>query len=315
MACPNPLRLLLGAVSVAALSSSPATAVVTFGSGDPAHNTTAPTGLLAGSGWQYLGNWNGFVGTQISANQFITAAHVGGSVGGSFIGSDGIAYTTTAVATRNDLAVWTVSGQLPTAAPLYRGTSETSLDMVLFGRGVGRGAEVSAPSSTDANRLRGWEWGSNAALRWGTNRFDFAQSSYAGVGPALIGDFDRNGGAEESTVSGGDSGGAAFVRNGSEWQLAGIIFGVQSTVRTTPSGPNLSAAIFDLGGLYNSSGNLITTDQSFDIPASFVVSRVSANQAWIASQSATQVPETSTWAAVLMAGVAGAGSWFRRRTS
>jgi hypothetical protein len=289
--------------------------VITFGSGDPAHNTTAPTGLLAGSGWQYVGNWNGFVGTQISASQFITAAHVGGSVGGSFIGSDGIAYTTTAVTTRNDLAVWTISGQLPTAAPLYRGTSETSLDMVFFGRGVGRGAEVSAPSATDANPLRGWEWGSNAALRWATNRFDFAQSSYAGVGAALVGDFDRTGGAEEGTVSAGDSGGAAFVRNGSEWQLAGIIFGVQSTVRATPGGPNLSAAIFDLGGLYNSSGNLITTDQSFDIPASFVVSRISANQSWIAAQSPTQVPEPSTWAAVLMAGLVGTGSWMRRRTT
>ena len=91
VACPNPLRTFLSGASALALASSPAVALVTIGSGDPAHNTTAPTGLLAGSGWQYLGNWNGFVGTQISPNQFITAAHVGGSVGGSFIGSDGIA--------------------------------------------------------------------------------------------------------------------------------------------------------------------------------------------------------------------------------
>lgn len=295
------------------LSTIPTFAVVTLGTGDPTHNTSAPTGLLEGSGWQFLGNWNGFVGTQISANQFITAAHVGGSVGSSFIGSDGISYTTTSVVTRNDLAIWTVSGSLPTYAPIYRGSSETALDMVFFGRGAGRGAEVRAPSATDPDTLRGWAWNNSYALRWGTNRFDYSVSSYPGVGPALVGDFDRNGGAEESTVAGGDSGGAAFVRNGSQWQLAGIVFGVQSTVRTSPTGSNISAALFDLGGLYNSSGSLIVSDQVADIPASFVMSRVSSNQAWIDTQFTTPVPEASTWAAGLFLAAAGTHVWRRRR--
>ena len=312
MTCLSPHRLLPWAAALAA-STVPALAVVTIGTGDPTHNTTAPTGLLDGSGWQFLGNWNGFVGTQISPNQFITAAHVGGTVGSSFVGSDGMSYTTTSVATRNDLAVWTVAGSLPTYAPIYRGSAETSLDMVFFGRGAGRGAEVRAPSATDADNLRGWAWSNSYALRWGTNRFDYSTSSYPGVGAALVSDFDRNGGAEESTVAGGDSGGAAFVRNGSQWQLAGIIFGVQSTVRTTATGSNISAALFDLGGLYNTSGSLISTDQAADIPASFVMSRVSSNQSWIDSQSVTQVPEASTWAAGLLVVAAGVGSWHRRR--
>jgi hypothetical protein len=283
-------------------------ALVSVGTGDPAHNTTAPTGGLADSGWQFLGNWNGFVGTQVSRNQFITAAHVGGTVGSVFVGSDGLSYATTGVVTRNDLAIWTISGSLPAYAPIYTGSSETSSDVVLFGRGVGRGTELRAPSATDADNLRGWNWGGNAALRWGTNQFDFSVASYPGVGPALLADFDRNGGAEESTVATGDSGGAAFVRNGSQWQLAGIIYGVQSSVRTTPTGANMTAAIFDLGGLYNTSGSLIAADQPSDIPASFIVSRISPNQSWIVAQ----VPEPSTNAACAAVVVIAAGTWIRR---
>jgi len=133
-------------------------------------------------------------------------------------------------------------------------------------------------------------------------------ASYPGVGPALLADFDRNGGAEESTVATGDSGGAAFVRNGSQWQLAGIINGVQSSVRTTPTGANMTAAIFDLGGLYNTSGSLFAADQTSDIPASFIVSRISPNQSWILAQ----VPEPSTNAACAAVVVIAAGTWIRR---
>jgi hypothetical protein len=303
-------RCLRNLAAVALMGVLPAArAIVTIGSGDPSYNTTSPTGLLEGSGWQYLGSWNGFVGTQISPSQFITASHVGGSVGSPFIGSDGLSYTTTGVVTRNDLAIWTVSGSLPTYAPLYTGSSETSSPMVLFGSGAGRGAEVRAPAATDANNLRGWAWGGTSALRWGTNQFDFSVASYPGVGAALVADFDRNGGADEATVAGGDSGGATFVRNGNQWQLAGVVFGVQSSVRTSPTGANMTAAIFDLGGLYNSSGSLIATDQSYDFPASFVVSRISGNQSWIV----TQVPEASTQAAGVTLAAASLAVWRRRK--
>src|SRR5439155_11197840 len=56
-------------------------AVIVFGTGDPAHNTTAPTGALIDSGWQYQGAWGVYLGTPISSNFFITGAHVGGRVG------------------------------------------------------------------------------------------------------------------------------------------------------------------------------------------------------------------------------------------
>ena len=47
-------------------------------------STTASTGTLANSGWQFEGDWGGFLGTAISSNFFITAKHVGGAVGDTF---------------------------------------------------------------------------------------------------------------------------------------------------------------------------------------------------------------------------------------
>jgi len=306
----HPRSRSFAAAAILALAPA-ARAIVFVSTGDVLHNTTAPTGDLVDSGWQYLGNWNGVVGTQISPNQFITAAHVGGAIGDAFVGSNGQTYTTTSVATQNDLAIWTVTGTLPTFAPLYTGSSETTLDMVMFGRGLGRGEELRAPSATDANNLRGWVWGGSRALRWGVNQFDAALTNFPVVGSALLADFDRNGGTEEATVASGDSGGANFVRNGGQWQLAGIIYGVQANVRTTPSGTTVSAAIYDFGGLYGTDGNLIVADLPTDIPASFIVSRISApeNLTFIAAQ----VPEPSTYAACAAAGLVVAGFWLRRR--
>jgi hypothetical protein len=302
-------------LSLLVLVSAPVVRAIVFSStGDSSYNTTAPTGALEGSGWQYVGNWNGFVGTQISQNQFITAAHVGGSVGGTFTASNGQTFTTLAVAQTNDLAIWTVSGALPAHAPIYRGSSEGSLDMVVFGRGIGRGAEVRSPTATDADNLRGWEWGGSGALRWGTNRFEFADSGYVNgstqIGSILAAGFSRDGGADEATVASGDSGGATFVRVGSEWQLAGIVYGVQSSFRTTPSGSTINAAIFDMGALYGSNGSLVAEDATGDIQALFIASRLGAadNQAWILSQ----VPEPAHYALV-SAAVLGCGAWFRRR--
>src|SRR5207253_981498 len=70
-------------------------AIILKGSGDPAYNSTPPTGTLAGSGWQYQGQWGGFLGTVIAPQYFIAAQHVGGTVGQEFI-QNGVTYHTTA---------------------------------------------------------------------------------------------------------------------------------------------------------------------------------------------------------------------------
>src|SRR5450759_1250386 len=71
--------------SLLLLSALPANAVLFYFTGDTNYNTTAPaTRSLTNSGWQYQGAWAGFSGTVISSNGFITARHIGGSVGQSF---------------------------------------------------------------------------------------------------------------------------------------------------------------------------------------------------------------------------------------
>src|SRR6185436_10644721 len=54
-----------------------AKAVIFWSTSDPSYNTTAPTGALAGSGWQYEGKWGSFLGTVIAPQYFVTAEHVG----------------------------------------------------------------------------------------------------------------------------------------------------------------------------------------------------------------------------------------------
>src|SRR5258705_3676643 len=65
--------VLMAAVAAIAFSSAPSKAVILYGTDDPSINTTAPTGELAGSGWQYEGLFDGFLGTVIASNYFVTA--------------------------------------------------------------------------------------------------------------------------------------------------------------------------------------------------------------------------------------------------
>src|ERR1700732_1306271 len=117
---------------------APAVAVILYGTGDPSVNTTAPTGAFANSGWQFEGQFDGFLGTVIAPNQFITAKHIGGTVGDIFT-FNGTNYTTTAVFPdpSSDLQIWQVSGTFPIQAPLYAGSpgSEVNLFLMVFGRG------------------------------------------------------------------------------------------------------------------------------------------------------------------------------------
>src|ERR1700736_3153139 len=129
-------------LSIAATPILPLNAVILFGTGDPTANTTAPTGAYANRGWQFEGQFDGFLGTAIAPNYFITAKHIGGAVGGKF-NFNGPNYTTTAVRPdpSSDLQIWRVSGTLPIQAPLYAGSpgNEVNLFLAVFGRGAQRG--------------------------------------------------------------------------------------------------------------------------------------------------------------------------------
>src|SRR5260370_41574938 len=98
----------------------PLHAVIFYSTGDPGYHTNAPGGALTNSGWQYQGAWSVFNGTVISSNAFITAKHVGGSIGDPFT-FQGAQYTTIASydSPDSDLRIWRVDGQVPVFAPLF----------------------------------------------------------------------------------------------------------------------------------------------------------------------------------------------------
>src|SRR3954449_11267491 len=105
-------------------------------------NKSAPTGTLAGSGWQYEGNWGAFTGTPIGKNYFVTASHVGGGVGQSLV-LNGVSYPTVAVYDdpSTDLRIWKTSKSFNSWAPLYTAGAEIGKTGVIMGRGTGRGSD------------------------------------------------------------------------------------------------------------------------------------------------------------------------------
>jgi hypothetical protein len=258
---------------------APTLGVILYGTSDPTANTTAPTGALAGSGWQYEGQFGAFLGTVIASNYFVTAKHIGGSVGQTFT-FDGVTYTTTAVFPdpSSDLQIWQVSGMFPSHAPIYSGaaSSETNRSLVVFGRGTQRGNPVFVGSDS---HLGGWLWGSSDGVqRWGTNLVGsiITDPTY---GKLLRVPFDANVGPNEGHLSVGDSGGGVFVFNtdNNVWELAGINLAVDGPFSISSSGANpFDAAMFDTTGLF-------AQGMAAPNPSAFYATEVAANKGFIES--------------------------------
>src|ERR1043166_2974114 len=156
-------------------------------------------------------------GTAIAPNYFITAAHVGGSVGDPFI-FHGTSYTTTAgfEDADSDLKIWRVDGTLSPVAPLYAKRKERHKGIILIGRGTERGPEVWVNG-----RLRGWEWGDYDGLqRWGRSIVADIVPGDIGSGDLLQMLFKAKSASSGIHLSGGDSGGPVFIKDGKVWKLA-----------------------------------------------------------------------------------------------
>lgn len=277
--------VLLAVLAIPALSRA---VIVIDAGGLPSRNLSAPAGGLADSGWQYQGDWVGFSGTPIAPNYFITAKHVGGSIGQSFV-LDGTPYTTIASYTdpNSDLAIWQVSGTFSNYAPLYTGSSEVGQGAVIFGRGV--------PASSDivvGGNLKGWGWvtGSYDGLHsWGRNTIDGTITDPT-LGRFLVTFFDRVAGQDEGQLAYADSGGGVFINDGGTWKLAGINYGVDGPYKYALTDPSaFSAALFDQSGLYWQTG-LNTFGPAPSQPSAAYLTSISGNLDWI---NAT-VPEPAT---------------------
>ena len=258
--------------------------VLFVSTGDPTINTTAPSGTLTDSGWQYEGQWGNFLGTPISPNFFLAAQHVGGSIGQALV-LNGITYHTVAFfdEPNTDLRIWQVAETFPSYAPLYTRTDEVGKLCVVIGRGTDRGPAVVVNTAT-----RGWLWGNtNNIQRWGENVVTTVLTNNS-VGQVLVVNFDRKGVPNECDLSHNDSSGALFIEDGATWKLAGIHYSVDGPFsHDGTTNTEFEAALVDLRGLYymasTNTWTLIPTNYPVAVPTSFYSSRVSANFSWINS--------------------------------
>lgn len=257
---------------------APAHAVILHAKSD--RNTRPPHASLVNSGWQWQGQFGGFLGTPIARNYFITSGHIGGSLGQSFE-FQGTNYTTTAYFDdpATDLRIWKVDGQFPTWAPLFKHDTEVGRSCVIFGRGTQRGDEIIVNG-----QLKGWQWGPQDGVQsWGRNSIVGVVDGGPERGDMLYFNFDRVGNSHEGFLSAGDSGGGLFVRQGTVWKLAGINTSVDGPYSYLPGDTTFNAAIFDKGGLAVpgiNNGNPIP-DGFMDVPAAAYATRISTNLDWI----------------------------------
>jgi hypothetical protein len=235
------------------LSMSPSAEAVLIQTATGTDNTTAPPD---DPGWANVGVRGIGNGVYLGDRWVLTVAHVGA---GSIV-LDGTTYSAeagSAVQLTNggaagrsaltDLLLYRLTVEpagLPTVAiaatPPSNGTPVT---MIGSGRGRGAFTEWSVNQATTP-----WTWtvvpsggdyagyGSTATrqMRWGTNAItdDAVWITASDLNPpldvkSLETVFDELPGSSEAQAVNNDSGGAVFARNGSAWELAGMIFDVR----------------------------------------------------------------------------------------
>lgn len=282
-------QVVLLVVLAEVFSPPPLDGIIFYYTADPSYNTTAPTGPLADSGWQWVGIWGGFQGTAIGPHDFLAAKHVGGTVGDPFV-LQGVSYRSTAFIddASTDLRIVEVAGIFPSWAPLYRRHDEAGKAFVVFGRGCARGAEVHVD-----NVLRGWQWGSAGTPRGGQNSVAKVIDLQTGGGQHLYARFDPNGGVNECHLASGDSSGPIFIDDGSGFKLAGIAHLVDGPFNSTNIGDGFNAALFDVRGLYaRSTGtNWKYVSGFWPVPSGFFATRVSVRAQWIDSVLCSPTPK------------------------
>ena len=271
-------------VSLVAMGTPRAGAIIFQSTGDTNYNTTAPSGALTNSGWQYEGSWGNYLGTPIAPQFFIAANHVGGTTNDVFL-FNGLAYHPVAAFKTfdSDLTIWQVRETFPSYAPLYTSSDETNKHLVVFGRGTQRGAPVVVDGLTN-----GWLWGtSDSVQRWGENDIAAITNLGVDVGDMLRVEFNGNGGSNECHLSDGDSSGGVFIQDNGVWKLAGVNHGVDGEFGNAVDGTVFTAALTDLRGLFQQTGpgpaDWIFIDDSRPVPSAFYSTRISANLDWIYS--------------------------------
>ncbi len=269
-----------------------ANGIILYRTGDPTANTTAATGSLLNSGWQYEGIFGDYLGTPIAPHFFITAQHIG-------FNSDKLVYRGANYTITNsfddestDLRIFQVAQTFSLFAPVYTGSTEVGKHLVVIGRGKQRGTAV-----TSSGNLRGWNWGpTDTVQRWGENVVAAIKPRPPG-GDQIYALFDKAGLPNEAHLANGDSGGGVFLNDGGIWKLGGINYDVDGSFYTGPNGTGgFIAALFDERGFYNPDRHFVSG--SAPIPSGFYATRISSRIAWINSVVEPRLVNISTRATV-----------------
>ncbi len=223
-------RLLLFLLTL--LLAVPAGALI-LDSGDGQGNTTPPAD---DPGWSHVGRVGGPAGIYLGNGWVLTANHVILSnpefqsviypiVPGSVVQ---LQNPDTSPA---DLKIFRIDPS-PNLGLLRIRASTPSVNTALtyVSRGIARGA------ATSWMGVGGYLWGSNSTMRWGTNKL--AATGNANGTLAFSSTFTEipGGGSTTNEAMGadGDSGGAVFIKNGVNWELAGVLIAVGSYVGQPP---------------------------------------------------------------------------------
>jgi hypothetical protein len=285
------IGVLFAAVAFLLLAGA-ADGIILYRTSDPSANTTAPTGFLANSGWQYEGIFGNYLGTPIAPHFFITAQHIGQD--SDKLVYHGVDYTIVKSFDDpgTDLRIFQVAQIFSLFAPLYTGSDETGKHLVVIGRGTQRGAEVRS-----SGNLRGWLWGSGDTVeRWGENVVTAIKQRPPG-GDMIYALFDKAGLPNEAHLSVGDSGGAVFLDDGGIWKLGGINYDIDGAFYTGANGVgSFLAALFDQRGFYDETRHFVAAAAA--VPSGFYASRISSRVEWIDSVVEPRLVNISTRATV-----------------
>ena len=200
-------------------------------------NTNAPSD---GVPWESVGSVNGAGGNYLGAGWVLSPAHVGAGtakfLGQSFPWDGTIYWLTNSDGTYADAIMFHLTGMpaLP-RMPMVTSTPSTlsSVDMIGFGYISGSAQTDFSPGVTgfylSATQMKGW--GNNRISGSPVSVFDGTTNVVAfpttfDAAPLQTSD--------ECQASAGDSGGAVFYRNGSTWQLAGMVVAINEPLTSRP---------------------------------------------------------------------------------
>lgn len=213
-----------------ALLALPGTAVL-LDSGDGTQNTSAP---VNDPGFEHVGRRGSLTAVYLGDGWVLTANHVGtGTV--TFGGETAEPLPGSAVRVANgdgtyaDLLLFAVHPppDLP-LLPIRTDPLSGGEAAILAGNGRDRGPATSWDPNgpPPPGPIGGWEWAASRSLRWGTNVVDDFPVDPVVDTFAFTTVFDEGAPGDEAQAANGDSGGAVFVHDGVEWQLAGILFAI-----------------------------------------------------------------------------------------